>query len=222
MRRLLRFSLCLVVISSVCVSLLPPPLTRAQTVRPNAAGKCRALDVAARLAFTGALFALTRSSGLTPGLRHCQQANEQEKPKPAPSEPKPAPVIEALPTEGRLAEFPAAEVMRLARMLYIRQRSAWFNAEKLERELLKRAEFGELGLEITRNGKRADLILEVTRKPLTTRFTCAFFEPSSERVVGATTASSLGGEIEPHLAEAIVKQFKAARSKPANIEKKPE
>lgn len=127
-----------------------------------------------------------------------------------------------MPTEGRLAEFPAAEVMRLARILYIRSRSSWFNTEKLERELLKRKEFGELGLEITRNGKRADLILEVTRKPLTTRFTCSFFEPSSERVVAGTTASSLGGEIEPNLADTIVKQFKAVRSKLAETEKKPE
>ena len=151
------------------------------------------------------------------------QSTAQEKPKPTPTpEEKPPTVVEALPTESRLAEFPAAEVMRLARMLYIRSRSSWFNTEKLERELLRRKEFGELGLEITRNGKRADLILEVTRKPLTTRFTCSFFEPSSERVVAGTTASSLGGEIEPHLADAIVKQFKAARSKPAETEKIPE
>jgi hypothetical protein len=32
----------------------------------------------------------------------------------------------------------------------------------------------------------------------------------------------LGGEIEPHLADAIVKQFKVVRSKPASVEKKPE
>lgn len=193
----------------------------AQTL--TVATRCLTPGRVAQATLVGLFVVATRSPKLPFGFPACPSATAQEKPKPTPSpEPKPPTTIEAMPTEGRVAEFPAPEVMRLARILYIRSRSAWFNTEKLERELLKRKEFGELGLEITRNGKRADLILEITRKPLTTRFTCSFFEPSSERVVGATTASSLGGEIEPHLADAIVKQFKAARSKPAVTEKQPE
>ncbi len=200
---------------------------RIEAQSPTAVTSYRTPSLATRVVFTGLAFALTKAPRVFDSRWLCQQpvptptppAAAQSAQKP---EPKPDASTAAMPTESRLAEFPAAEVMRLARMLYIRARSSWFNAEKLERELLKRNEFGELGLEITRNAKRADLILEVTRKPLTTRFTCAFFEPSSERVVGATTASSLGGEIEPHLAEAIVKQFKAARSKPSDTQKKPE
>lgn len=206
----------------LCVlGLLCAPALNAQSL--TAAPRCLTPGRVAQVALVGLFVVATRSPKVPFGFLACPSATAQEKPKPTPSpEPKPPTTIEAMPTESRLAEFPAAEVMRLARMLYIRSRSSWFNTEKLERELLKRKEFGELGLEITRNSKRADLILEVTRKPLTTRFTCAFFEPSSERVVAGTTASSLGGEIEPHLADAIVKQFKAARSKSANLEKKPE
>jgi hypothetical protein len=130
------------------------------------------------------------------------------------------------PPPARLADLPAAEVMRKARLLYIRPRSSWFNREKLERELLKRKEFSELGLELTRSAKQTDLVLEITRKTFTTRFTCSIVESATERVLAGATASSLGGEIEPHLAEAIIKQFKAARSKPASEEgasgKKPE
>lgn len=130
------------------------------------------------------------------------------------------------PPPARLADLPAAEVMRKARLLYIRPRSSWFNREKLERELLKRKEFGELGLELTRSANLTDLVLEITRKTFTTRFTCSILEPGTQRVLAGATASSLGGEIEPHLADAILKQFKAARSKPANEErasgKKPE
>lgn len=118
-------------------------------------------------------------------------------------------------------ELSAAEVMREAKVLYINQRSSRFNKEKLERELLKRREFGEMGLEITRNEDLADLILDVTRKRFTTRFTCSFLEPTTERVVAGVTASSLGGEIEPHLADAIVKQFKEARKASAE-ETKPD
>lgn len=193
---------------------------RAQS--PEAVSHCLTPGRVASGALTGLFFVVTKSPETPFGLPACPAGSEQEKPKPTPTpEQKPPGVIEAMPTESRLAEFPAAEVMRLARMLYLRSRSSWFNPEKLERELLKRKEFGELGLEITRNSKRADLILEITRKPLTTRFTCSFFEPSSERVVAGTTASSLGGEIEPNLADAIVKQFKAARSKVTAEEKKP-
>lgn len=126
------------------------------------------------------------------------------------------------PSHSRLAELPAAEALGKARLLYIRPRSSWFNSEKLERELLKRKEFGEMGLEITRSASNADLVLEITRKTFTTRFTCSIIEPATERVLAGTTASSLGGEIEPHLAEAILKQFKVARSKPVTGEKKAE
>ncbi|MEP7340702.1 MAG: hypothetical protein ABI977_23430, partial [Acidobacteriota bacterium] len=83
----------------------------------------------------------------------------------------------------KLADLPAAEVMRKARLLYIRPRSSWFNREKLERELLKRKEFGELGLELTRSAKQTDLVLEITRKTFTTRFTCSIVEPATERVL---------------------------------------
>ena len=158
-----------------------------------------------------------------PEARPCpdsaQETQRNVRPRPTPElkpEPKPEPKIDAPSAVARLdnslAELPASEVMRLARLLYIRPRSSWFNTEKLERELLKRKEFGELGLEITRSAPNANLVLEITRKVFTTRFTCSIIEPSSERVVGSATASSLGGEIEPHLAEAIIKQFKVARS----------
>ncbi|NOT61149.1 MAG: hypothetical protein HOP19_13100 [Acidobacteria bacterium] len=112
----------------------------------------------------------------------------------------------------RLPELPAREVMKYARLLHFKARSTWFNADKLERELLKRKEFGDLGLEITREEKYADLVMEITRKVLTTRCTCTMMEPRSKRIVGSTTASSLGGEIEPNLAEAIIKEFKTARA----------
>lgn len=141
-------------------------------------------------------------------------------PDSAPTAP-PVPEQEGKPTApaNRLTELSATEVMRQARLLFVRRRSAWFDPEKLERELLKRKEFGELGLEITRNFNNTELILEITRKRFTTRFTCNIIEPTTQRIVAGTTVSSLGGELEPDLAGAIIKQFKAARSKPAVTEK---
>lgn len=123
-----------------------------------------------------------------------------------------------------ISELPAAEALRQARLLFIRPKSSFMNKEKLERELLKRKEFGEMGFEITRSHLNADLILEITRKRLTTRFTCNVIEPVTQRILAGTTASSLGGEIEPNLADAIVKELKAKRAKPTipvTEEKKP-
>lgn len=120
-----------------------------------------------------------------------------------------------------ISELPAAEALRQARLLFIRPKSSFMNKEKLERELLKRKEFGEMGLEITRSHLNADLILEITRKRLTTRFTCNVIEPVTQRILAGTTASSLGGEIEPNLADAIVKELKAKRAKPPGEDQKP-
>ena len=120
----------------------------------------------------------------------------------------------------RLADLSGPEALRQARLLYIRPRSSFFNKEKLERELLKSKEFTDMGLEITRSMTNADLVLEITRKRLTTRFTCNVIEPITQRVLAGTTASSLGGEIEPNLADAIVKELRAKRAKPATEEKK--
>jgi hypothetical protein len=36
---------------------------------------------------------------------------------------------------------------------------------------------------------------------------------SAQRVLASVTSTSLGGEVEPHLAGAIIKIFKAARQK---------
>lgn len=124
-----------------------------------------------------------------------------------------------------ISELPADEALRQARLLFVRPKSSFMNKEKFERELLKRKDFTDLGLELTRSHLNADLILEITRKRLTTRFTCNVIEPVTQRILAGTTASSLGGEIEPNLADAIVKELKAKRAKPATPateEKKPE
>jgi len=185
----------------------PPSLP----AKPQAAHPCRP-SVLGVLASLGWAYATKRSLMLPSPSSPCVEAPQET---PAPQETKPA------SSASPLANLPAGEAMRKARLLFIRPRSSWFNREKLERELLKRKEFGEMGLELTRSANLAELVLEITRKTFTTRFTCSIIEPTTERVLAGTTASSLGGEIEPHLADAIIKQFKAARDKSATEEKKP-
>jgi len=179
---------------------------------PKTAKQCGP-GVAGTLFLVGLAFAKKSTDSLRRPLPCSDEVQEvRQKPR--------EPEVNTPPAQHRLAKMPAAEALREARLLYIRPRSSWFNSEKLERELLKRKEFGEMGLEITRSANFADLILEITRKRFTTRFTCSIIEPGSERILAGATASSLGGEIEPHLADAILKQFKAVRAKPAAEEKK--
>jgi hypothetical protein len=133
---------------------------------------------------------------------------QQEKPKTE----EPAVEKQESDPRERLPELPAREVLKHARILHIKARSRWFNLDKLESEIFKRKEFAEMGLEITRSEKYADVVIEVTRKFMTTRFTCTVIEPYSKRIVGTVTASSLGGDIEPDLADALIKQFMRTRS----------
>jgi hypothetical protein len=198
---------------NICVIGAPPLPHSLQQSVPPATKQCQP-SLGEILIKVGWAYAFKLSPSI-PESRPCpdreQETQRNVRPRPTP-EPKTDAPSAVVRYDNSLSELPATEVMRLARLLYIRPRSSWFNKEKLERELLKRKEFGELGLELTRSAPNANLVLEITRKVFTTRFTCSIIEPSSERIVGSTTASSLGGEIEPHLAEAIIKQFKAARS----------
>lgn len=207
---------------ALAISASPDLVQAAVLYQPQAANQRRKEAPAATqcgpgvagVLFLGGLAYATKSTAPLRLLPTCQGEPQEVRRKPQMLE------VRKQTPERRLAKLPAAEALREARILYIRQRSSRFNPEKLERELLKRKEFGEMGLELTRNADRADLVLEITRKRFTTRFTCSIIEPGSERILAGATASSLGGEIEPHLADAILKQFKAVRAKPAAEEKK--
>jgi hypothetical protein len=193
-------------------ALYQPQATHQRGEQQTAAKQCG--PGVAGVLFLGGLAYATKSTAPLRMLPTCERAPQEERQKKREME------VKAPSPQHRLATLSAAEALREARLLYIRPRSSWFNSEKLERELLKRKEFGEMGLEITRSANFADLVLEITRKTFTTRFTCSIIEPGTQRVLAGATASSLGGEIEPHLVDAILKQFKAARAKPAAVEKK--
>ncbi len=104
-----------------------------------------------------------------------------------------------------------ASVLRTASKIFVQAKSDFMDREALERELLKRSDFREWGMIITRNRVDADLLVEITRKKFTTRFTIRLIDPLTTHVLAADEASSLGGEIEPKLADRFVKLIKAAR-----------
>jgi hypothetical protein len=103
------------------------------------------------------------------------------------------------------------DILRSARFLLVRSRSSLFEGEVFEREILKRSEKEKLELFITRDEAQAELIAEVHRKKFSTRFVFSVIEPKTGLVVASDRSSSLGGDIEPDLANLLIKKFKAAR-----------
>ncbi len=103
------------------------------------------------------------------------------------------------------------EILREARMLFIRTRSGFFNREAFEKEIMQRSEKQKLELAITRDELQADLIVEVYRKRFSTRFVFSVIEPRTKQVLASDKSSSLGGEIESDLANLLIKKIKAAR-----------
>jgi hypothetical protein len=123
----------------------------------------------------------------------------------AQDKPLPRPVMEEMNYES------PNDVLRSARLLCVRSRSKLFDAEAFEREILKRGEKEKLELFVTRDESQADLIIEIYRKRFTTRFVFSVIEPKTKLIVASDRSSSLGGDIEPDLANLLIKKFKAAR-----------
>jgi hypothetical protein len=117
-----------------------------------------------------------------------------------------------LAQEDKQARTPES-VIRTAQIIFIQPRSEFFDRAALERELLKNPDFRRWGMVITANREEADLIAEVTRKKFTTRFTIRLIDPLKSHVLAAAEASSLGGEIEPKLADRFARLVRPYRDK---------
>lgn len=93
-------------------------------------------------------------------------------------------------------------------------RAPAFEGEVFEREILKRCEKEKLELIVTRDESEADLVIEVYRKKFSTRFVFSVIEPGTKRVVTSDKASSLGGDIEPDLANLLIKNSRPRATNP--------
>jgi hypothetical protein len=118
------------------------------------------------------------------------------------------------PARARAGD-PAA-VMRTARLVYVRSLSAFVNAREVEDSLRKRKEFRAWGMVITRNEAEADVIIEITRKSLSRRFTFTVVEPRTWAVVtsGKTRSVLFGKKIPNKIAEKFANRFRAVRPYP--------
>lgn len=114
------------------------------------------------------------------------------------------------------AAFDPAFVLRRARFVFVRSDSAFVSGREVEDSLRKRKEFQAWGMVITRNEAQADLIIEITRKPLTRRFTFSVLDPRTSEVVttGKTRSVLFGKKISNKIAEKFANRVKVYRPYP--------
>jgi hypothetical protein len=118
--------------------------------------------------------------------------------------------------------------LRCVKTLRVEVGSRFFNADALIRELLKSKDFQDLGYQAVKHtsdpSRRrtpgsavlpSELLLRVTRKKFTTRFTVSLVSPATDRIYVSDQASSLGGEIEPDLAKIILRWIREANGESA-------
>ena len=109
-------------------------------------------------------------------------------------------------------------ILRRARAVYVRSDSAFVSGREVEASLLKRKEFKAWGMVVTRDASEADLIIEITRRPLTRRFTFSVIDPRTLEVVasGKTRSVLFGKKIPNKIAEKFANRVKVYRPYPPN------
>ena len=117
---------------------------------------------------------------------------------------------------GPPAAVDPAAVLRKARFVFVRSDSAFVSGREVEDSLRKRKEFQAWGMVITRDGAQADLVIEITRKPLTRRFTFSVIDPRTSEVVtsGKTRSVLFGKKISNKIAEKFANRVKVYRPYP--------
>jgi hypothetical protein len=105
----------------------------------------------------------------------------------------------------------STESLRSARTVFIMSRSGFFNPSDLANELLKKSDFTQMGLTITKDRNAADLLIEVDRLIFTTHFPYVVVDPKNNTVVASGEVNSLFGTVPAKIAGAFTRQLKAAR-----------
>lgn len=91
-----------------------------------------------------------------------------------------------------------------SRRVFVRSKSLLVRGAVVEEKLLKRPEFRQLGLSITRDESEADIILEL-RHDLLTMYVFTVVEVKTQTVIAGGKLSSLGGTVADKVAKRFVK-----------------
>lgn len=120
---------------------------------------------------------------------------------------KPAPAV----AKVKPAPYDARAILRSAKTIHVKSSSVLVGAAVVEAKLLKRSEFQQLGLVITRDPNEADLILELEHDVFT-KYVYTAIDPNTNIVVASGKLSSLGGTVAGKVAKRFLKQMLKART----------
>ena len=116
-----------------------------------------------------------------------------------------------------------ATLMRTAHFIRVHSDSVFVNEREVEDSLRKRKEFQAWGMVLTRNDAEADLVIEISRKAFTRRFTFIVLDPRTMEIVtsGKTRSVLFGKHIPTKIAEKFANRVKVVRPYPPVEASKP-
>jgi len=92
------------------------------------------------------------------------------------------------------------------RKVFVRSKALLVKASVVEDKLMKRPEFAQLGLVLTRDPIDADIILEL-RHDILTKYVYSAFDARTQVVLAGGKVSSLGGTVGGKVAKRFLKQL---------------
>lgn len=92
------------------------------------------------------------------------------------------------------------------RKVFVRSKALLVKASVVEEKLLKRSEFAQMGLALTRDEADADIILEL-RHDLLTKYVYSAVDAHTQVVLAGGKVSSLGGTVGGKVAKRFLKQL---------------
>ena len=104
------------------------------------------------------------------------------------------------------AASPAAVNAAVPRRVFVRSEALLVRAAVVEDKLMKRREFNQLGLVLTRNEADADIILEL-RHDVLTKYVYSAVDTRTQTVIAGGKVSSLGGTVAGKVAKRFLKQL---------------
>lgn len=112
----------------------------------------------------------------------------------------------------RPPEKDASRILANARTVYVWSRTVFVKQEVIESALLNRDDFRQSGLQITKDGQAADLVLTVRRANFTTEYPYDVVDQKTGLVVASGKVNSLFGTAAGKIAKGFTKQLQRARS----------
>lgn len=101
---------------------------------------------------------------------------------------------------------PASRNTPATRRVFVRSEALLVRAAVVEDKLMKRAEFNQMGLVLTRNEGDADIILEL-RHDVLTKYVYSAVDTNTQTVIAGGKVSSLGGTVAGKVAKRFLKQL---------------